>query len=126
MPILASYSGERPTPPAHPMLDMCKPNWVGIQLCWRASCQSAMSCRARGGHAGEAGQESPEPLGSVHFNALYGELRTSNSPVRKVAMARKTHSDSPSRLSIQPEDAAECSAVEVSSRCCISTNAPQA
>lgn len=75
------------------------------------------SCRSKGGHGGRAGQESPEALGSVHFNALYGELRTSNSPVRKVFLARNSRSDSLSCLSIQPEDAAERSAVDVSSRC---------
>ena len=55
----------------------------------------------------DVGQESAEPLGSVHFNALYGELRTSNSPVRKIAFAKSTHNDSPSRLRLPPDDTAQ-------------------
>jgi len=57
-----------------------------------------------------AGQDSVEPLGSVHFNALYGELRTSNSPVRKIAVAKSIHSDSPSCLRLPPDDTAQYSA----------------
>ena len=87
--------------------------------CWVLvkSCTSRRSCRSCGGHVGKAGQESPEPLGSVHFNALYGELRTSDSPVRKVSIARSSRNESPSRLGLQPEKTAERSAADESRRC---------
>ena len=48
-----------------------------------ATCRSAGLREPAGRPAGNGAQESPEPLGSVHFNALYGEARLSESPLRK-------------------------------------------
>lgn len=40
--------------------------------------------------AGNGAQESPEPLGSVHFNALYGEAMLSDSPLQKPPLDHST------------------------------------
>ena len=83
-------------------------------LCFERTC--LRSCRhkasrvAESGHLGNAGQESSEPLGSVHFNALYGEARNSESPIRKAVLARSMRLESPSPLRRRPEDESERSA----------------
>jgi len=50
-------------------------------LGWHAKLgsQAQKKCKASGRlggrHIASAGQDNAEPLGSVHFNAVYGELR---------------------------------------------------
>ena len=55
-----------------------------------AMCRSAGLRGTAGLPASKAVQESPEPLGSVHFNALYGEARLSDSPLRKPPLDHST------------------------------------
>ena len=65
--------------------------------------RSAGLREAAGRVAGNGAQESPEPLGSVHFNALYGEARLSESPLRKPPLDHSTLS----KLGHLPDDTAD-------------------
>ena len=65
--------------------------------------RSAGLREAAGRVAGNGAQESPEPLGSVHFNALYGEARLSESPLRKPPLDHSTLS----KLRHLPDDTAD-------------------